>query len=79
MKKVIAGLILIFITIEIFANKDWIDIKETKESKHSKPNTTLKPIKKMIDKASVIKQLIDSADKKEKPVNDKKKWFDLNG
>ncbi len=76
MKIVSLTLLLIFLTINLYADKNWIQIEKPK----TKPDVNLsqiEPINKMIKNATVIKQLIDATSKKEEPVNNEKNWFVL--
>ena len=68
------------------ANENWIPITPTynEQTPKVKPNTQLdinlsqiEPINKMMKKATVIKQIIDATNKKEKPTTNDKNWFVL--
>lgn len=81
----ITSLVLIFLTINLYADKNWIPLESTTKVQTEKPKTKLdvnlsqiEPINKMIKNAAVIKQLIDSTGKKEKVDTNEKKWFVLD-
>ena len=83
MKKTSLTILLIFITINLDADKNWIKIEPLNKTQTSKPNTKpdlnlsqMQPISKMIKNATIIKKLIDN--KKEKPTTNDKNWFVLN-
>ena len=77
--KMISLVLLIFITIEISANENWIKIEAINKTQTSKSSPKLdvnlsqiEPINKM------MKQLIDATSKKDEPTSDDKNWFVLN-
>ena len=86
MKIILTLLSLIFVTITLYADKNWIKIEPINKTQTSKSNTNvevdlsqIEPINKMMKNATVIKQLIDATSKKEKPTtNNNKNWFVLN-
>ena len=68
------------------ANENWIPIAPTdnKQAQKVKPKTQLdvnlsqiEPVNKMMKKATVIKQIIDATNKKEKATTNDKNWFVL--
>lgn len=77
--------LLIFITfssISLYANENWIKIESTTKTKATKTKqdidlSQIKPINNMIQKATVVKQLLDVVSKKEKQTTNDKKWFAL--
>ena len=84
MKIVSLTLLLIFLTINLYADKNWIQIESINKTQTAKSKTKLdvnlsqiEPINKMMKNATVIKQLIDATNKKEEPVNNEKNWFVL--
>ena len=77
-------LFTVFITMNLYADKNWIAIEPIDKTKTSKQNTKLnvnlsqiEPIKKMIKNATVIKQLIDSSKKEKASTNNDKHWYAL--
>lgn len=83
MKMILLTLLLIFATINLDADKNWIKIESLNKTQPSKSNTKpylnlsqMQPINKMIKNATIIKQLIDN--KKEKTTSNDKNWFVLN-
>ena len=77
-------LVVIFLTINLYADKNWIQIEPINKTQTAKSKTKLdvnlsqiEPINKMMKNATVIKQLIDATNKKEEPVNNEKNWFVL--
>ena len=80
----ITSLILIFLTTNLYADKNWIQIEPINKTQTAKSKTKLdvnlsqvEPINKMMKNATVIKQLIDATSKKEKVATNEKKWFVL--
>lgn len=78
-------LLLIFLTINLYADKNWIEIEPINKTKTVKPKTKLdvnlsqiEPINKMMKKVTVFKQLIDATGKKEKVKTNDKNWYILN-
>jgi len=86
MKIIISLLSLIFVTITLYANENWIKIepmngtkKVEKKAKIDVDVSKVKPINKMLKNITIIKQLLDATSKKEKPTtNNEKNWFVLN-
>ena len=76
--KINSLIILLFLTINLYADKNWIKIEPVNKTKTSKENTKQEPINKMIKNVGVIKQLLDSTGKKDKVSKDEKNWFALN-
>jgi len=79
-------LVFILLTINLYADKNWIQIEPINKTQTAKPKTKLdvnlsqiEPINKMMKNAIVVKQLIDATNKKEKPATNEKNWFALNG
>ena len=77
--------LLLCISISLSANENWIEIKPVEVTQTPKPNpkedgnlSQVQPINKMIKKATIIKQLVDSINTKEKVPVDDKKWFVIN-
>ena len=75
---------MLFIAINLYADKNWIQIKSMNETAKPKGDikrdfnlSQIEPINKLIKNTLVIKQLIEST-KKVKQTTDKKKWFVLN-
>ena len=84
MKTVSLTLLLIFLTINLYADKNWIQIEPINKTQTTKSKTKLdvnlsqiEPINKMMKNATVVKQLIDATSKKEKVATNEKKWFVL--
>ncbi len=80
--KITLPLLLILLTIKVSANENWITIQSTNKTQVSKSNTKLEttlsqivPINQMMQKATVIKKLIDMTNKKEKQSDNKQNWF----
>jgi len=85
MKIISLTLVLIFLTINLYADKNWIQIEPTNKIQTAKSKTKLdvdlsqiEPINKMMKNATVIKQLIDATSKKDEPASNEKNWFVLN-
>ena len=76
MKIILLTLILIFSTINIYADKNWIQIEP--KSKVDVNLSQIQPINKMIKNATDFKQLIDVMIKNEKVDTNEKNWFILN-
>ena len=79
------SLVLLFITIKISANENWIKIEPINKTQTSKSApkidinlSQIEPINKMMKNATVVKQLIDATTKKEIPTTNEKNWFVLN-
>ncbi|MCD6191423.1 MAG: hypothetical protein J7K14_07825 [Sulfurimonas sp.] len=77
-------LVVIFLAINLYADKNWIQIEPINKTQTAKSKTKLdvnlsqiEPINKMMKNATVIKQLIDATNKKEKPTSNEKNWFVL--
>ncbi|WP_415396754.1 hypothetical protein [Sulfurimonas sp. CS5] len=82
MKMTLLTLLLIFITINLNADKNWIKIEDINKTQKTKSKLDLdifqiEPVNKMIKNLKVVKQLIDST-KKEKAVTNDKNWFVVN-
>ena len=84
--KTVSLTLLIFLTINLYADKNWIPIEPINKTKTSEQKSKLDvnlsqiaPINKMIKNAKVFKQLLDSTDKKEKVTTNDKNWFVLEG
>ena len=82
--KIILTLIT-FISMNLYANENWIKIESINNSQTQKPNirqdinlSQIEPINKMMQNATVIKQLIDTISKHEKQTTNDKNWFVLN-
>ena len=85
MKLLLSLLLLLFQAITIHADKNWIFITPIDETQTQKPTTNLdvnlsqiEPINKMLKNITVVKQLIDATNKKEKVAINNRKWFVLN-
>ena len=77
-------LVFILLTINLYADKNWIQIEPINKTQTAKSKTKpdvdlsqIEPINKMMKNATVIKQLIDATNKKEELVNNEKNWFVL--
>jgi len=84
MKIVLPTLALIFLTTNLYADKNWIQIEPINKTQTSASKTKfdvnlsqIEPINKMMKNATVIKQLIDATNKKEELVSNEKNWFVL--
>jgi len=71
--------------MNLYANENWIKIESINNSQTQKPNirqdinlSQIEPINKMMQNATVIKQLIDTISKHEKQTTNDKNWFVLN-
>ncbi|MFT7003052.1 MAG: hypothetical protein ACJAWW_000386 [Sulfurimonas sp.] len=80
MKKI---LLIVFLTINLYADKNWIKIESADKPKpiisSNKLNlnaSQMKPINNIIKSATIIKQLID-AKQIEESKNKSKNWFTL--
>ncbi len=76
-------LYLIFITVNLSADKNWIPIELADKDNTPQENTQLdinpsqtEPINKIMKNVMLIKHLIDNT-KKEKSVANDKNWFEL--
>ena len=85
MKTISLTLLLIFLTINLYADKNWIQIEPINKTQTSKLKTELdvnlsqiEPINKMMKNAKVFIQLVDTTRKKEKVDTNDKNWFILN-
>lgn len=82
MKMTLLTLLLIFITTNLNADKNWIKIEDANKTQKTKSKLDLdisqiEPLNKMIKNLKAVKQLIDNT-KKEKTVTDDKNWFVVN-
>ena len=84
MKITSLSVLLVFLTANLNADKNWIQIEPINKTQEVKPKTRLdvnlsqiEPINKMMKNATVIKQLIDATRTKEKVVRSDKNWFTL--
>jgi len=85
MKIISLTLVLIFLTINLYADKNWIQIEPINKTQTAKSKTKLdvnlsqiEPINKMMKNITVFKQLVDATSKKEKVATNDKNWFILN-
>ncbi len=85
MKLISLTLLLIFSTLNLYADKNWIQLEPIDKTQTTKSKTKLdvnltqiEPINKMMKNATLIKQLIDATNKKEKVATNDKNWFILN-
>ena len=85
MKLISLTLLLIFSTLNLYADKNWIQLEPINKTQTTKSKTKLdvnltqiEPINKMMKNATLIKQLIDATNKKEKVATNDKNWFILN-
>ena len=69
----------------IIANENWIKIesinKKQAQKSHKQLNVNLsqiEPINKIMKRASIVKQLIDTKGKKETQTSSGKNWFEIN-
>ena len=76
---------LIFTTLSLSADKNWIPLKPVDKAKAPEKNTQLdanpsqtEPINKIMKNVMLIKELIDHT-KEEKSAANEKNWFVLNG
>jgi len=83
--KIILYTLLIFLVINLYADKNWIPIEPVSNTKSKKSNTKLdvnlsqiEPINKMMKNITVVKQLINVISEKEKPIKNDKNWFIMN-
>jgi len=71
--KIIFTLVSFFITfVSLYANENWIKI-EPLHTQTPKPKQEVQ-----IEKVSLIQQIINSTNKKEKQTKSDKNWFELN-
>jgi hypothetical protein len=80
-------IIILLITLQLSANKNWIPITSTDTKKTSKKSTELqidltqlKPLNKMMRKVTLIKKILNMTTKTkkiEKVVENKNRWFVL--
>ena len=85
MKIISLTLLIFFLTINLYADKNWIQIEPINKTQAAKSKTKLdvnlsqiEPINKMMKNATIIKQLIDATSKKDEPTSNEKNWFVLN-
>ena len=83
--KIILLTLLIFLTTNLYADKNWIQIEPINKTQTAKSNTKIdvdlsqiKPINKMMKNATAVKQLLDATSKKDEPTSNEKNWFVLN-
>lgn len=76
------SLSILLITPNLYADKNWIDIQPINQpkSKETKKNidinlTQIKPINTMMQRATIIKDIIKIVDKKKELPKDEKNWF----
>ena len=84
MKIILFAIVLISLTINLHADKNWIQIEPINKAQTAKAKTKydvnlsqIEPINKMMKNASIVKKIIDATTKKEATTNDKN-WFVLN-
>jgi len=75
MKTISLTLVLIFLTINLYADKNWIRIEPKTKLNVDLPQ--IQPLNKIIKNIAVFKQLVDATSKKKVATNDKN-WFTLN-
>ncbi len=75
---------LVFITVNLSADKNWIPIEPADKAKSTQQNTQLdvdlsqvEPIKKIMKSVITIKQLMDKTKKEKENTADDKNWFEL--
>lgn len=85
MKDISLTLLLTFLTINLYADKNWIQIEPRNEIQTTKLKSKLdvnisqiEPINKMMKNATAIKQLLDATSKKDLQSTNEKNWFVLN-
>ena len=85
MKIILLTWAVTFLAINLYADKNWIQIQPINKTHTVKTKSKLdvnlskiEPINKMMKSATVIKQLIDATGKKEKVDTNDKNWFVLN-
>lgn len=76
MKIIQFKLVLIFLTINLYADKNWIEIDP--KAKKDVDLAQIEPINKILRKATFLKQLVEATGKKEKVETNDKNWFILN-
>ena len=76
MKIISLTLVLIFLTINLYADKNWIQIEPINKTQTAASKTKLDV--NLSQNISVIKQLIDATSKKDEPASNDKNWFVLN-
>ena len=76
--------LITFISIELFANENWIKMEPINQTQATMTNTRvdvnlsqIEPINKMMKNVTVVKQLIDATSKKEKQITNDKNWFSI--
>ena len=76
---------LIFLTINLYADSNWIPIEPINKTKTVKSDSKIAidlsqiaPVNKIMKNAMLVKQLIDATNKKEKVTTNNKNWFMLN-
>ena len=75
MKIILLISVSTFVITTLHADKNWIKINPINETKSVKPKTV--PVNKMIEKASIIKELLDKT-RKEQNTKNQKNWFVLS-
>ena len=77
-------LLLIFIAINLYADKNWIKIESTNKVQTPKSNTKtdlnlsqIQPLNNILKNVTLVKKLLDQKREKE-PVTNEKNWFVLN-
>ena len=84
----IASLITLLISLitNLHAEKNWIPMEPLNKTQTSKPTpkkvdinlSQIAPINAMMQKATLLKQLMDTTSKKEKAPTNDKNWFNLS-
>jgi hypothetical protein len=73
---------LVFVTINLCADKNWIPIEPItqastfkEKSQKDRNLSQIEPINKMIKNITVVKQLVDGTQTKEKNIKSDKNWY----
>lgn len=76
MKIIFYTVLIIFLTMNLYADKNWIEIESN--TKSDVELSQKKPINQMMQNITVVKGLIDGTRKKEKVNANDKNWFSFN-
>ena len=85
MKIILFIHVVIFLTLNLYADKNWIEIQPMDKAQTIKSSnkidinlSQIEPINKMMKNVAVIKQLIGATTKKKKVATNDKNWFLLS-
>ena len=86
MKIIITLMSFLIVSVSLYANENWIKIEPINTAQTQKPKqetqvdvnlSKIEPVNKMMKNVTLIKQIIDATNKKEKQTKSDKNWFIL--